>query len=38
MDQEGEVLKVKNKQVQVAIDSLGYILIASIDKRKLISF
>lgn len=38
MDQEGEVIKVKNKQVQVAIDSLGYILIASIDKRKLISF
>lgn len=38
MDQEGEVIKVKNKQVQVAIDSLGYILIATIDKRKLISF
>lgn len=38
MDQEGEVLEVKNRQVQVAIDSLGYILIASIDKRKLISF
>lgn len=38
MDQEGEVIKVKNRRVQVAIDSLGYILIASIDKRKLISF
>jgi len=38
MDQEGEVLEVKNRQVHVAIDSLGYILIASIDKRKLISF
>lgn len=38
MDQEGEVINVKNRQVQVAIDSLGYILIASIDKRKLISF
>ena len=37
MDQEGEVLEVKNRQVHVAIDSLGYILIASIDKRKLIS-
>lgn len=38
MDQEGEVINVKNRQVRVAIDSLGYILIASIDKRKLISF
>jgi transcription antitermination factor NusG len=37
MDQEGEVIQVKNRQIQVAIDSLGYILIASIDRSKLTS-
>lgn len=37
MEQEGKVLSIKNKAVTVAIDSLGYILIATIDKRKLIS-
>ena len=37
MDHEGEVILLKNRQVQVAIDSLGYILVASIDKTKLTS-
>lgn len=37
MEQEGKILNIKNKAVTVAIDSLGYILIATIDKRKLIS-
>lgn len=37
MDQEGEVIQMKNRQVSVAIDSLGYILIASIDRSKLTS-
>lgn len=37
MDHEGKVVEVKQKKVIVAIDSLGYILIATIDKRKLIS-
>ena len=37
MDQEGKVLEVKNKTVKVCIDSLGYMLIAYIDKSKLIS-
>jgi len=36
MDQEGKVLEVKNKLVKVAIDSLGYILVADIDKGKLV--
>ena len=35
MDQEGQVLEVKNKKAKVAIDSLGYILIASVEKTKL---
>ena len=35
MDQEGKVIQVKNKVARVAIDSLGYILIADIDKGKL---
>lgn len=35
MDQEGKVIEVKNKLVKVAIDSLGYILVADIDKGKL---
>lgn len=37
MDHEGKVVEIKQKKVIVAIDSLGYILIATIDKRKLIS-
>lgn len=37
MDQEGKVLDVRRKVVKVAIDSLGYILIAYIDKTKLTS-
>jgi transcription antitermination factor NusG len=35
MDQEGKVLQVKHKQVRVAIDSLGYVLIADIQRTKL---
>jgi transcription antitermination factor NusG len=37
MDQEGEVLAVRRKTAKVAIDSLGYILIAYIDRTKLTS-
>jgi transcription antitermination factor NusG len=37
MDQEGKVLEVKNKMAKVCIDSLGYLLIAYIDKSKLIT-
>ena len=37
MDQEGKVMEVKNKTAKVCIDSLGYMLIAYIDKSKLIS-
>jgi transcription antitermination factor NusG len=37
MDQEGKVLEIKNKTVKVCIDSLGYMLIAYIDKSKLVS-
>jgi transcription antitermination factor NusG len=37
MDQEGEVVDVKRKTVKVAIDSLGYILVAYIDRSKLTS-
>lgn len=36
MDQQGKVLEVKNKTAKVCIDSLGYMLIAYIDKSKLI--
>lgn len=36
MDQEGKVLELKNKTAKVCIDSLGYMLIAYIDKSKLI--
>lgn len=35
MDQEGKVIEIKNKIARVAIDSLGYFLIADIDKGKL---
>jgi len=37
MDQEGKVIELKNKTAKVCIDSLGYMLIAYIDKSKLIS-
>jgi transcription antitermination factor NusG len=37
MDQEGKVLGVRHKMAQVAIDSLGFILIAYIDRSKLTS-
>lgn len=37
MDQEGKVLDVKHKLVKVAIDSLGYILVAYIERSKLTS-
>jgi transcription antitermination factor NusG len=36
MDQEGKILELKNKTAKVCIDSLGYMLIAYIDKSKLI--
>lgn len=37
MDQEGSVLNVNRKMVKVAIDSLGYILVAYIERTKLSS-
>lgn len=37
MDKEGKVLEVKNKTAKLCIDSLGYMLIAYIDKSKLIA-
>lgn len=37
MDHEGKVLDVRHKVAKVAIDSLGYILIAYIDRSKLTS-
>lgn len=37
MDSEGKVLEIKHKSAKVAIDSLGYVLVATIDKSKLIS-
>jgi transcription antitermination factor NusG len=37
MDQEGKVLDLRHKTVKVAIDSLGYILVAYIDRTKLTS-
>lgn len=37
MDQEGKVISIHHKTVKVAIDSLGYVLIAHIDKSKLSS-
>ena len=37
MDKEGKILEIKNKTAKVAIDSLGYILVANIDKSKLVS-
>lgn len=37
MDHEGKVLDVRGKTAKVAIDSLGYVLIAYIDRTKLTS-
>jgi transcription antitermination factor NusG len=37
MDQQGEVLSLQRKMVKVAIDSLGYVLVAYIDRTKLTS-
>ena len=37
MDQEGKVISLRPKIAQVAIDSLGYILIAHIERTKLTS-
>jgi len=37
MDQEGKVLDLRRKMAKVAIDSLGYILVAYIDRTKLTS-
>jgi len=37
MDHEGKVLDLRHKLAKVAIDSLGYILIAYIDRTKLTS-
>lgn len=37
MDQEGEVVDIRHKTVKVAIDSLGYVLIAHIERSKLTS-
>ena len=37
MDQEGKVLDVRNKKVKIAIDSLGYVLIAYVERSKLTS-
>ena len=36
MDQEGRIIEIKNKTAKVCIDSLGYLLVAHIDKSKLI--
>ena len=35
MDREGQVLEVQHKTVKIAIDSLGYVLVASVDRTKL---
>lgn len=37
MDHEGQVLDIRRKTVKVAIDSLGYILVAHIERSKLTS-
>ena len=37
MDQEGKVLELRHKTAKVAIDSLGYILVAHIDRTKITS-
>lgn len=37
MDQEGKVMELQRKTAKVAIDSLGYVLIAYVDRSKLTS-
>ena len=37
MDQEGKVIELNRKTVKIAIDSLGYVLVAHIDRTKLTS-
>ena len=37
MDQEGKVVDLRHKMVKVAIDSIGYVLVAYIDRTKLTS-
>lgn len=37
MDQEGKVLDIRHKTAKIAIDSLGYILVAYFDRSKLTS-
>lgn len=37
MDQEGKILELNNKMAKVAIDSLGCLLVANIDRNKLVS-
>ena len=37
MDQEGKILALRHKSVKVAIDSLGYVLVAYIERSKLTS-
>jgi transcription antitermination factor NusG len=37
MDHEGKVVNLREKTAKVAIDSLGYILVATIDRSKLTS-
>lgn len=37
MDKEGKVLELRHKTAKIAIDSLGYILVAYIDRTKLTS-
>lgn len=37
MDHEGKVIAIRHKTAKVAIDSLGYILVAYIDRTKLTS-
>ena len=36
MNQEGKIVEIKNKVAKVLIESLGYLLVATIDKAKLI--
>jgi transcription antitermination factor NusG len=36
MDLEGKVIEVKNKSARVLVESLGYLLVADIDKNKLL--
>jgi transcription antitermination factor NusG len=37
MDREGQVMSLNRKTVKVAIDSLGYVLVANIERTKLTS-